>query len=146
MAKAFEEQFTQPAVQALSFEERFGLLVDREHAWRDSKRMERLLKNAKLKVPGACIEDIDYRASRALDKRLIATLGSCDWLRQAQHLILCGAGWAKPGWLAPLAISPAGTAFPLSIRAFRDSSSSCVSPTPMAASPVNSHNWPSSIC
>lgn len=97
MAKAFEEQLTQPAVQTLSFDERFGFLVDRERAWRDSNRIERLLKNAKLKFSTACIEDIDYRASRTLDKRLVATLASCDWLRHAQHLILCGAtGVGKP--------------------------------------------------
>jgi DNA replication protein DnaC len=87
MARAFEEQLLQPAAQSLSFEERFGLLVDRETSWRDSKRIARLLKVAKLKVSSASIEDIDYRPNRGLDKRLVSTLASCDWIRHAQNLI-----------------------------------------------------------
>ena len=67
MARAFEEQASQANATSLSFEERFGLLVDREFTHRDTKRVDRLLKQAKLKVAGACIEDIDYRAGRGLD-------------------------------------------------------------------------------
>jgi DNA replication protein DnaC len=79
MAHAFEEQLTITASDGLSFEERLGLLVDREMTWRDSKRLARLLKVARLKSVNACMEDIDYRASRNLDRRLIASLASCDW-------------------------------------------------------------------
>jgi DNA replication protein DnaC len=99
MARAFEEQLTQPATQSLSFEERFGLLVDRETSWRDSKRIDRLLKAAKLKVSSASIEDIDYCPSRGLDKRHLATLASCDWIRHAQNLILVGATGTGKTWL-----------------------------------------------
>ncbi len=91
MAQAFEEQLTQPATQSLAFEERFGLLIDRERTHRDNQRLERLLKQARLKHAGACIEDIDYRARRGLDKSLVASLASCDWVRQ--HLIAYSAPW-----------------------------------------------------
>jgi len=100
MARALEEQLLQPAAQSLSFEERFGLLVDRETSWRDSKRISRLLKAARLKVSSASIEDIDYRASRGLDKRLVTSLASCDWIRHAQNLILVGATGTGKTWLS----------------------------------------------
>lgn len=90
MARAFEEQSALTASTSLSFDERFGMIVDREIAWRDTRRLERLLKSAKLKDPQACIEDIEYRQSRGLDKGVVATLASCDWIRNAQNLILTG--------------------------------------------------------
>ncbi len=100
MARAFEEQGAQPIAHNLSFEERFGLLVDRELAWRDTRRLERLLKLARLKYPGACIEDIDTRAARGLDQRLVATLASCDWVRGGQSIITTGATGLGKTWLA----------------------------------------------
>jgi len=100
MARAIEEQATQVAITALSFEERFTMLVDRETAWRDSRRLERLLRQAKLKHGNACLEDVDYGAGRGADKRLIATLGTCDWLRQAHNVLLIGATGLGKTWLA----------------------------------------------
>ena len=100
MARALEEQATQAAMGALCFEERFTLLVDREAAWRDSRRLERLLRAAKLKHGNACLEDVDYRSVRGADKRLIATLGACDWLRQAHNVLLFGATGLGKTWLA----------------------------------------------
>jgi DNA replication protein DnaC len=100
LARAFEEQLTLPAAAALSFEERFGLLIDQEVTWRDNKRRERLLKQAKLKFPNACLEDLDTRPGRGLDRRLIATLSHGDWLRQAQSLLIGGATGTGKTWLA----------------------------------------------
>jgi DNA replication protein DnaC len=100
IARAFEEQLTTTAAASLSFEERFGLLVDREIAWRDSKRLSRLLRAAKLKHPQACVEDIDYRPSRELDKRLMASLAGGDWVRRAQNLIFTGPTGVGKSWLA----------------------------------------------
>ena len=74
MARALEEQWTLPASHSLSFDERLGLLLDRELAWRDDKRLERLRKQAKLKYASACLEDLDRRRGRTLDERLLATL------------------------------------------------------------------------
>lgn len=100
MARAFEEQSTLTASTSLSFEERVGMLVDRELAWRDTRRLERLLRAAKLKNPQACVEDIEYRQTRGLDQRIVATLAGCDWVRNAQNLILTGPTGAGKTWLA----------------------------------------------
>ncbi len=67
------------------------MLVQTEIDWRDSKRLERLLKAAKLKVSSACLEDIDWRASRGLDRAMIIGLASADWLRQGQNVLITGA-------------------------------------------------------
>ncbi|MFN0315711.1 MAG: IS21-like element helper ATPase IstB [Burkholderiales bacterium] len=100
MARAFEEQLCTPTAESLPFEERVGLLLDREVTWRDSKRLERLLKSARLKFPQACIEEVDYRASRGLDKRLLATLAGGEWIRQAHNLLLTGPTGVGKTWLA----------------------------------------------
>ena len=63
MVRAIEEQATSTAAAGLSFDERLTLLVQREVAWRDDRRVQRLLKAAKLKVSAACIEDINWRAA-----------------------------------------------------------------------------------
>jgi len=100
MARAFEEQIEQPVTSSLSFEERFGMIVDRERNHRDTKRIARLMKNAKFKFPSACIEDINYRTGRGLDERQIASLASCDWVRHAQVIIFTGLTGAGKSWLA----------------------------------------------
>jgi len=100
MAKALEEQWTLPASHSLSFDERLGLLLDRELAWRDNKRLERLRKHAKLKYAGACLEDLDRRQGRGLDDRQLATLASGDWIRQQHNLLLTGPTGVGKTWLA----------------------------------------------
>lgn len=99
MAAAFAEQLIQPVTQSLSFDDRFGLIVDREISHRDNQRLGRLLKNARLKH-NACVEDIDYRSERGLDKAIMAKLIDGDWVRQAQNLILTGATGCGKTWLA----------------------------------------------
>lgn len=99
MAEAFAEQLQQPDVGELSFEERFGLLVDRQWIWREDRRMKRLLKNAKLRVD-ACIEDIDYKAPRGVDKSVILRLASGDWIKQAQNVIIVGPTGVGKTYLA----------------------------------------------
>jgi hypothetical protein len=74
MATAFEEQQMNAVVSSLSFNDRFGLLVDREQRWRENRRLTRLLREAKLKSSQACIEDIRYGGGRKLDKSLMAQL------------------------------------------------------------------------
>jgi len=83
MVCALEEQATSTSASALGFEDRFSLLVQREVAWRDERRVERLLKAAKLKVSSACVQDIDWRASRSLDRSLVTALAGGDWIRNA---------------------------------------------------------------
>ena len=100
MATAFAEQQTSAAAMSLSFDERFAMLVDREHTWRENRRVSRLLREAKLKVSQACIEDVQYGAGRKLDKSLIAQLASCQWIHAHQNLILTGATGCGKTWLA----------------------------------------------
>ena len=90
MALALSEQLTQSAAQALCFEERFGLLIDREVVHRENRRLTRLLQVAALKQR-ACIEDVDFRSRRGLDRSQLASLASGDWIRSGQNLIIHGA-------------------------------------------------------
>lgn len=100
MVHAIEEQATSTAAVALGFDERLSLMVQRDVAWRDSRRVERLLKAVKLKVSTACVEDINYRSSRALDRSLVATLADGDWIRNAQNLLITGATSCGKTWLS----------------------------------------------
>jgi DNA replication protein DnaC len=76
MIQALEEQQQTPAIHGLSFDKRLALIVDRERLHRDNHRRTRLLRGARLKVAEACIEDINYKAARGLDKQQIATLAT----------------------------------------------------------------------
>ena len=100
MIQALEEQQQTPSMQALSFEERIALIVDRERLYRDNQRRTRLLRGAHLKVAEACVEDINYKAARGLDKRQIATLATGEWIRRAQNLLITGATGSGKTWLA----------------------------------------------
>ena len=100
MLRAIEDQAASTAAAELGFDDRLTLLVQREIAWRDGRRVARLLKAAKLKVSSACIEDINWRASRSLDRGLIAALAGGDWLRHARNLLITGATGSGKTWLA----------------------------------------------
>jgi len=90
MAEAFAQQQEDPGNNQLSFEERFGLLVDRQWNWRRNNALERRLRDARL-LGTACMEDIDYRAARGLDKQVARSLiqGS-DLVRRHRHIFLVG--------------------------------------------------------
>ena len=100
MLHAIEQQAISAAASELPFDDRLTMLVQREVDWRDDKRMARLLKAARLKVSAACIEDINWRASRSLDRSLIATLAGGDWLRHARNLLITWATGCGKTWLA----------------------------------------------
>jgi hypothetical protein len=73
MAEAFAQQQQDANIHSLSFEERLGLLIDRQWNWRQNRALDRRLRNGRLQGP-ACIEDIDYRAPRGLDRQLVRSL------------------------------------------------------------------------
>src|SRR5690349_20141140 len=88
MADAFAQQQEDPQSTQLSFEERFALLVDRQWSWRQNRALERRLREGRLQGP-ACVEDIDFRAARGLDKQVIRPLiQDSDWVRRHQHIFL----------------------------------------------------------
>ncbi len=89
MAEGFKEQLEQPSFRDLSFEERFGILVDRQWTWKENKRLKRLLRDAKLKLQ-ASPEEIDFRTPRGIDKPVILSLTSCQWIRNHQNLLISG--------------------------------------------------------
>jgi DNA replication protein DnaC len=99
MADAFAQQLQQPDTQALSFEERFSLLVDRELTERENRRLTRLLQLARLKQQ-ACVEDIDYKHRRGLERSLMAILVTGDWIRAHHNLHLTGPTGTGKSWLA----------------------------------------------
>ncbi|NLA59752.1 MAG: ATP-binding protein [Firmicutes bacterium] len=89
MAEAFLAQNQDPGYRELSFEERFGLLVDQESTYREDRRLKRLLAGAHLKTQ-ACVEDFDYRQSRGLDRSVMAGLSTCQWVRDHRNVLITG--------------------------------------------------------
>jgi DNA replication protein DnaC len=89
MAKALEEQLKQPDMASLSFEERLAMLVDAQWLWRENRSLAIRLRTAKLKQQ-ASIEDINFRHPRQLDRGLIRSLSSCDWVRDRHNVAISG--------------------------------------------------------
>lgn len=100
LVAALQDPATSRAAAELDFESRLALLVQREIDWRDGKRLARLLKAAHLKVSGACMEDIDWRASRGLNRALMADLAGGGWLREGRSVLITGATGCGKTWLA----------------------------------------------
>lgn len=90
MSRAFEEQLADPEIVELSFEERLGLLLDRESTERASRRLTLRLRQAKLRYPQAVPEDLDLRAKRGLDRAQIHKLRTCFWIEERLNLLLTG--------------------------------------------------------
>jgi DNA replication protein DnaC len=99
MAKALEEQRRSPDLNALSFEERVGLLVDREAAERDTKRLTTRLKFAALRQ-NACVEDLDWRTPRGIDRAVFVRLIGGDWIDRNENLLVTGATGLGKSWIA----------------------------------------------
>jgi len=89
MATALQEQLEQSSVSSLGFEDRFALLVDREWTSRENRKLTKRLKTAQLRTQ-ATVEDIDYQHPRGLDRSVIRTLASCQWIRSHQNIIVTG--------------------------------------------------------
>jgi len=99
MRKAFEEQLQMADIEKLSFEERFGLLVDREKTEREDRRLKTRLRKAKLRHQ-ASMEDIDFSHPRGIDKQLILSLLSCEWLKSHHNVFIIGPTGIGKSYLA----------------------------------------------
>ena len=99
MAKAMREQLQNQKATALNFEERLGLLVDREMTERENRRLVTRLKAAKLRL-SAAIEDIDFRQPRGLDKSLVLSLASNKWITEHHNLLIIGPTGVGKSYLA----------------------------------------------
>jgi DNA replication protein DnaC len=100
LAQSLEEQLVMPGMNALSFEERLGLLIDREVHSRSERKLKRLLVQAKLKYAQATIEDIDTRPSRGLDRRSVMSLALGEWVSSGHSVLISGPTGAGKSWLA----------------------------------------------
>lgn len=90
-AAAWAAQQGDPSIAELSFDERIGLLVDAEALHRDNARLTRSLREAKLRFPDACIEDLDYPPNRGLDRAVVRQLATCRWVQEHQSILIIGA-------------------------------------------------------
>lgn len=100
MSDAWLEQQQTADMTALDFDERFGLLVDAEYLSRHNRRLARNLKQAHLRHPHACIEDIDAPEKRGLTKSLVKKLASCSWIHDHLNVIVTGATGVGKTYLA----------------------------------------------
>ena len=99
MLSALEEQMKMPDIEKLNFDERFGLLIDREMIDRQNRRFKTRLRKAKLRQ-NACLEDIDFRHPRGLDKSVIMQLASGQWIKEANNLLIVGPTGVGKTYLA----------------------------------------------
>ena len=99
MLNALEEQMKMPDAEKLSFEERFGLLIDREMTERQNRRFNTRLRKAKLRQ-NACIEDIDFRHQRGLHKSSMMQLASGQWIKEAHNVLIIGPTGVGKTYLA----------------------------------------------
>jgi DNA replication protein DnaC len=100
MAEAFQDQIKDDSHKELSFEERFGMLVDTEWTSRKHNRLQKLIKQACLKFSNASIPDVEYHDDRKLDRSQILKLASCSYIRENHNIIIMGASGNGKSWLA----------------------------------------------
>jgi DNA replication protein DnaC len=100
MAEAWQQQQKDAKIGALSFDERFALIVDAEHQARDNRRLTRLLRDAQLRIPQACVEDVAAAPARGLEKAMLRQLGSCGWVAEHLNVLITGGTGVGKSYLA----------------------------------------------
>lgn len=100
MAQGLKEQINKAAYNDLSFEERLGILVDKEQLHRENRRLKILSSKAHFRHSNACFEDTDFRTKRGIAKEYILKLSQNDWIRNNQNVIIVGSTGAGKTYLA----------------------------------------------
>ena len=100
MADAFRIQLNDKSMKEISFEDRFGMLVDVEYTSRKNNRLKKLIKTAELEQPDACIAGIDYNSGRKLNKSLISRLASCEYIAENRNVFITGATGSGKTYMA----------------------------------------------
>ena len=99
MARAFADQMQTPDMTQLSFEERFALLVDYQMTDLENRRMRNRLKNAKLRL-AACLEDLDFKQGRGLERATVMSLALNNWVKNHHNILVTGPTGAGKSYLA----------------------------------------------
>ena len=100
MADAFRIQINDPAMKEVSFEDRFGMMVDVEYSARKSNRLKKLIRNAQFEQPDASIAGIDYGHNRKLNRSLVERLASCEYITEYRNIFLTGATGSGKTYIA----------------------------------------------
>jgi DNA replication protein DnaC len=90
MADAYLAQQQDPKIATLGFDERFAMIADAEHLFRDNRKLTCRLKEAKLRIGQACVEDIEYTPKRELEKAQIRQLATCRWVEEHHNILITG--------------------------------------------------------
>lgn len=100
MASSYRRQMNDNGISNLSFDERFGLLVDTEWTTRKNNRLKRIIQKADFSVSGACVEDIEYRADRKLNREQIIQLATCSYISEKRNVIVLGTTGAGKTYIS----------------------------------------------
>jgi DNA replication protein DnaC len=100
MLEAWQRQQQDPKLSSLSFDERLGLLIDAEHDIRHNRKLERLLKEAELRISNASLEDVRASPVRGLDKPMLRQLASATWLDKHLNVLISGQTGVGKSYLA----------------------------------------------
>ena len=100
MSRAWQAQQADASMAELAFDERLALLVEAEWLDRQNKRLERTLKDAKLRIGNACLEDVDYASERSLSRKTVRELSRCHWVVEHQNVVITGPTGVGKTYLA----------------------------------------------
>jgi DNA replication protein DnaC len=99
MADALKQQLGSAEHARLSFDERFGLLIDAEGTFREHRKLTKRLRAAKMRYP-ASLEDVDFKHPRGLDRQQVLSLGNCSFIQQRHNLLISGPTGIGKSYLA----------------------------------------------
>lgn len=100
MSEAFSLQMNDPRMKDVSFDDRFGMLVDVEYTSRKNNSLKRLIRNAGFDQPDAYVADINNSSGRKLNKALIEKLATCEYITESRNVFITGATGSGKTYLA----------------------------------------------